>query len=229
VTATIDGNFDTVLYMATDCEDIWNSCCSGDDVWGSGEVVTCCSHTGGILYILVDGWDGQAGDFTLDIEIGACESQDCNFPPHDTCEEAVVFCGDVNIFCRDNTTGAANDYTPSYGGCTGYSANGPDVVYTINLWPMGSVYCSIDAQFDASLYMVTDCTDIDGTCVVGSDSAYGFEEISYQSVDGGVYYIIADGYSTSSYGEFVLTVNVAGSGPSAVEATTWTGVKAMYK
>lgn len=119
VTASIDGNFDTVLYIVTDCGDIWYSCCAGDDVWGSGESVTCCSEMGGTYFIIVDGWDGQEGDFTLSIAVGACESQDCNFPPHDTCDEAIGFCGDVNIFCNDNTTGMTNDYDPGYGGCTG--------------------------------------------------------------------------------------------------------------
>lgn len=229
VAASIDGNFDTVLYIVTDCDDIWNTCCAGDDIWGSGESVTCCSDEGGLYYIIVDGWNEQEGDFTLDIAVGPCESQDCDFPPHDTCDEAITFCGDVNIFCNDTTTGATNDYDPGYGGCTGYGAEGPDVVYRIVLLPGGSLYASMDGAFDASLYLVTDCDDVPGSCVVGSDSAYGFEEISWASVDGGIFYLIADGYAYYSYGEFLLTINIIGGGPSAVEETTWSGVKAMYR
>ncbi len=229
VTAAIDGNFDTVLYIATDCGDIWNTCCAGDDIWGSGEEVTCCSNNGGAYYIIVDGYDGQEGDFVLDIGVGPCESADCNFPLHDTCDQAAVLCGDVNIYCRDNTSGMTNDYDPGFGGCTGYSAAGPDVVYRIVLLPGGSIYASMDTGFDASLYMVTDCDDVPGSCVIGSDSAYGFEEIDFLSPDGGIYYLIADGYGDYSNGEFLLTINIVGGGPSAVKPTSWSGVKAMYR
>ncbi len=229
VTATLDGDFDTVLYIATDCGDIWNSCCAGDDIWGSGESVTCCSDEGGTYYIIVDGYDGQEGDFALDVAVSACESADCNFPPHDICDDAVLFCGDVSIYCLDNTTGMTNDYDPGYGGCTGYTAAGPDVVYRIVLLPGGTIDASMDGAFDASLYMVTDCADPAGSCVVGSDSSYGDEAISFLSPDGGIYYLIADGYGSYSYGEFLLTINIMGGGPSAVQPTSWSGVKAMYR
>ncbi|MBN2561905.1 MAG: PPC domain-containing protein [Phycisphaerae bacterium] len=136
----------------------------------------------------------------------SCATTACA-PCNDTCDTATpVTCGDTLL--GETTVGANNDYDPVVAGCTGYKAEGPDVVYSLNLGSGQTVTVSMNptpTSFDASLYVVTDCDDVDNTCVVGDDS--GNPEVVTFTADAGVtYYIIADGYSTTSFGTFDLTV-----------------------
>jgi hypothetical protein len=64
-------------------------------------------------------------------------------------------------------------------------------------------------SFDASIYMITDCADPDGSCVAGDDSGNP-EEFTYTVPQGGAgtYIIATDGYSASSGGLFDFTVEV---------------------
>jgi len=237
VTATmVPTGFDAALYIVTDCGDVVNTCLVGCDncCTGATEEVVYCSEAGGTYYIICDAYgSGNGGPFTLDVSVGTCTGppQPCGFGSHDICAEAVVFCGDVDLTCIDTNAGVGADYDPGSGGCTGYAEVGPDVVYKITLLPGGSVTASMDPidYFDAAIYLITDCNDPAGTCVVGDDSGNP-EEITYTSDTGGVYYLICDTYGTYyTGGQFLFDLQISGGGPSAVEETTWGGVKAMYR
>ena len=137
-------------------------------------------------------------------------------PSHDTCA------GAINVgaggFWNDDTSTANDDYNPKDSilgtSCTsafGYYAEGPDVVYVVNLGAGQKVKATMTptnpTYWDASIYLITDCDDPVNSCVAGDDSGNP-EEIIYCSQDGGTYYIICDGYSDGSYGEFTLDVTV---------------------
>ena len=49
--------------------------------------------------------------------------------------------------------------------------------------------------YDAAIYVVTDCADIDNTCVAHGDDP---ETQTFPTVPNTTYYIIVDGYSSSS-------------------------------
>ena len=76
-----------------------------------------------------------------------------------------------------------------------------------------------------SMYLVTDCSDIDGTCVAGSDNCCsGAQEIiDYTAEAEGWYYLIVDAYN--SYGLATVTV----FDPIANEDQARGTVKSMYR
>lgn len=120
-----------------------------------------------------------------------------------------------------NTTQFNDDYDPSEPGpsCTGYAANGRDVVYYLDL-EVGDVldlsYYTVD--YDASFYIVTDCSDMT-SCVVGADNAlYGDpEEIEYVVEESGRYYLILDMWSANAGGPFELQYTITGLGSCCFE------------
>lgn len=86
----------------------------------------------------------------------------------DTCASATVINPASLPFLEDSTLlGAANDIDPGPGGCT--AGAGKDAVYSFtpavtDLYVIGVTPIT---PFDASLYVVTDCSNPGGTCVAG--------------------------------------------------------------
>jgi hypothetical protein len=84
---------------------------------------------------------------------------------------------------------ASPDLDPGTGGCTGFQARGPDAVVPIDL--LAEELLTVNYQLladDASLYLVTDCTDEVGTCLVGSDVSQNggaVEQAVYLNATGG--------------------------------------------
>lgn len=151
----------------------------------------------------------------------------CPAPENNTCEGALPLpFGTTFAF---NNCGATNDYTPETGGCTGYTANGLDVVYYVDLIEDQQLTVSAQTNYDIAIYLVSDCADIAGTCVAGSDNTVseGFEQIIFDTADApGRYYLILDGYSSSGIeGDWEVTVD----GVVPTETSSFDGLKAMYR
>ncbi|MBN1827343.1 MAG: choice-of-anchor J domain-containing protein [Candidatus Eisenbacteria bacterium] len=148
-------------------------------------------------------------------------------PENDLCDGAIPLpCGNVNV--SGSTELANDDYSPGeYGNsCTGYSASGNDVVYSITLGAATVVDLYYTAANDGSFYIVTDCADPEGTCVIGADATFsGDTETISTTLDAGTYYLILDGYSGS--GTFTLTGLIDCT--VNTEETSWGAVKKMYR
>jgi len=197
----------------------------------SDETVSACLAAG-TYYVVVDGYgstlDGNEGAFLIDL---TCE--DCPESFGETCEDATDLCAlagekDGTFSFGYSTLGTSNDYT--YNNCGGYSANGGDIVFVVCLEAGGTIDVTQSGDYDMSLYLVTDCADLYGTCVDGTDNCCtGADEfVNYTSVAGGTYYLIVDGYSTSGSG--TLSGSVTGCcPPTATESDSWGGVKALFR
>ncbi len=149
----------------------------------------------------------------------------CPAPANNTCEGAIElpFGSTVNF----NNCGATNDYSPASGGCTGYSANGIDVIYYVDLIENQQFTVTATTSYDNAIYLVTDCADIDGTCVAGADETVnGTETLVFDAGDApGRYFLILDGYSASSEGDWEVVID----GVVATEGTTFDSLKSMYR
>ncbi|MBX3396098.1 MAG: hypothetical protein KF841_12100 [Phycisphaerae bacterium] len=172
----------------------------------------CCYQDGGVqcsditqaaCNALSGSWNGALN----------CGANPCT--GNDTCATATpIVCG---AFVAGSTVGASNDYNPTAAGCTGFAATGPDVVYSFTAASdaLVSVLMDTSPEFDASLYVVTNCADVLGSCVAGADDnvvAPGDESLSFVASTGTTYYIICDGFGTAN-GTFNLSVScVSGDG-----------------
>lgn len=116
-------------------------------------------------------------------------------PANDTCAGAITI--GYGAFSIDgDLTGAANDYSPGSGGCTGYSATGPDVVYTFGLEAGEAFDVTMTTDgFDDSIYLVTDCGDPVLSCVAGADAYPDGSTFSFTAPADMQLYLIVDAYS----------------------------------
>lgn len=125
-------------------------------------------------------------------------------PANDNCAGAILIgCG--NILLSGNTGEAANDYSfaDTVLSCTGYASYGRDVVYKFNVGAGDSLWLDYRNVADGSIYLVTDCNNVDGTCVIGadqSDEPNAVESIRYRFQNAGIYYLILDSYGLNTSG-----------------------------
>ncbi len=162
-----------------------------------------------------DGCGGTCGDCAANENCitGQCESAG----PGDTCDDPVIV--DVLPFTHSGDTSfAKNDYGYAGGACAGgssfFGGNGAnDEVFSFTPTETAEYTISF-AGFDGNLYLVTDCTDIDNTCVAGSESSGSTEEVVKTLDAGTTYFIVVDGWSNSSNsgsGAYTLTIAQAGT------------------
>jgi len=154
-----------------------------------------------------------------------------SYPPapqeNDTCEGAIDIISLDQPYVEFDLCLYVNDYDPGSGGCTGYSATGPEAVYKVELAPGQTFFASaapVDGFIDLSVYLVTDCADVPGSCVAGDDSGNP-EEISYTSENGGMYYLMIDSYTSCGSG----LVSVMFEGVVPTQSSSLTEIKALFR
>jgi hypothetical protein len=137
-------------------------------------------------------------------------------PENDTCAGAIVIPSCETGVVAGDLTLAANDYNLGTGSCTGYSTAGKDVAYVVEL-TQGDLLHMVYTMtgWDASFYVVTDCANPTGTCVVGADQGYDVETINWTCTATGTYYIIADCYGSGG-GPFTLAYEITCPVPTYV-------------
>lgn len=150
---------------------------------------------------------GGEGGYVLSVDWVAAPPP----PVNDTCPGAVPLerCGQGRI---DGTIeGAHDDLDPGPGGCTGYAAAGPDVVYRFDLEAGDrlSVTCG-SPDFDVAAYVVTDCSQPAVSCLAGADHSGlgGVEELRSVAPEAGSYYLVLDSYGVSAAGSWWLEYEV---------------------
>lgn len=138
---------------------------------------------------------------------------------HTTCESAAALGdGDGPWAIAIDTTGGTADYTPPTSGdctlqatlATGLSSNDAAVAFT-NSSASAAIYhftlSATDTTFDTALYIVSDCSNIPGTCK-GADASvntFGGEQAFVELGAGETAYAVVDGVD-GSLGTFLLTV-----------------------
>lgn len=150
-------------------------------------------------------------------------------PVNDQCVSALDLpCGQIDI--SGTTAGATNDYDPGSAGCTGYAAAGRDVVYKFWAAAGEAINLTYTTTADGSFYIVSDCADPVGSCVVGADATFTGqpESIVHTFASTGMYYLILDSYGTGTYGNWTLT-GADGCGVVGATRTTWGRLKSYYR
>lgn len=200
-----------------------------DDDSGVGyySLVTYNFTTPGTYYVKVIGYSASyTGNYVL-----TCTAVAPPPPPavNDICEGAIdiqdqsLMSWDVELAVAG---GYSNNYSLSYGGCTGYTTPGPDAVYAIDLAAGEQVMISEIGACDTALWIATDCANLVGTCVAGADAALAgqAETVSFMAATAGTYFVVVDAY-TSAGCPVTVTVNA----PVATQNESFGALKAMFR
>jgi len=153
----------------------------------------------GTYYIVVDGYKGASGSFTLSVRCG--KGLDCTTAIPASCGGSY----------QGNTTGANANVT--YYKCCSWEESGPEEVYALTTETAGHITATlsgIEAGVDLDVFLLPACDE-------SSALAYGDHSASYSLAPPGTYYIVVDGYKRSS-GSYILNV----------DCTTCPGAGAAY-
>ena len=109
-------------------------------------------------------------------------------------------------------TGTQSYSPPGGSGCTGWNANGFEVIYGLTLPPLASVDIVYGATTDNALYVITDCADTTAqTCVVGADENYGApfsETVTLTNAANAPthFYIVLDNWTAGACSAYTLNI-----------------------
>jgi hypothetical protein len=148
-------------------------------------------------------------------------------PANDTCAGAIAIPGTPGSSSYTGDTSlAANDYDCSAACVSGLAHGDKDVAYSITLPANCEVCVTLNQSvmtWNGGVYMVTDCADVNGTCVAGASGwlTGGLDEtFCYSDTATQTYYIIVDGRTGGGSGAFQLDVTVSClSGPTNLTCT----------
>ena len=247
----LDNDFDSSMYLVTNCGDVDGSCIMGAEETGSWAEETFVAYLEKwtTYYLIVDGaanFTNYDGNYDLSIALYAnpgcvpdCAGKSCGdngcggfcgtcTTPGDVCD-ATGQCtpkgtGDtcstpfevnsVPFKAKGDTTGTSNDYSFGDDICPGASNEqgdgSSDQVYAFTPPKSGNYEFIVDSDFDATLYLVQDCLNIDGTCLAGSEQGSSWIDetfVVYLNAFETVY-LMVDGYSnfTNTLGTYELTI-----------------------
>jgi hypothetical protein len=161
----------------------------------------------GEYHVTLAGVDAQARGLT-ELQVSATPVPDA--PTNDTCAGAVTLEGLSGAVSGD-TRGAQDDYSMSAQNlCTRDNTLSPEVVYAIQADAGVPLTFTLTPTlgWDASLYLVTGCDDVEGSCVAGQDGALT-ETLSYTPSQSGLLYLVVDG-ANGETGPFTLEWSVGG-------------------
>lgn len=140
---------------------------------------------------------GACGDGARCTDEGVCEAR----PVGDTCADPIVV--DALPFSHSGDTTA---YAPRYGyaerDCPGFPFRfgnaSSDVVYRFTAPAAGTYRATLDGTFDTSLFAVTDCADIAGSCLGAARDPSDVDRLLLHLGAGESVFIVADGSFNNS-------------------------------
>ena len=171
-TSSWDPSINLVAGPAASCELLPRTCLVGSDSGGTmaDDTIGYTNSTASAqtLFIIIDSFSSaQTGTYDLIVTIAAP-------PVGDICSTAVVIT--AGTLTAETTTGYSNDYAPASGatGCTGFSNNGLDKVYSISIAAGKTLTATLTPTngTDPSIYLLANvaaCIPAPLSCLAGTD------------------------------------------------------------
>ena len=153
----------------------------------------------GYYYIVVDGYNGAEGSYTLSVE---CRPHTCDVP------DWAISCGEMDTW----TTEREDNVLQRYEGIT-WEYTGPEYIFSLNTDATYNVLIELtdmdyEGEVDLDLLLLSDLGE--GPCEVNLiDGSYWIladELLSMENLPAGDYFIVVDGFEGSK-GAFDLSVN----------------------
>ena len=209
--------YDAALYVLSSCAS--TACEAGVDTAysGSAESLTFIPKATKTYYIAVDtnyaaSSTYAAGKFTLDVE-------EYNPPKGDSCAKPIplTFSGKTATASGDTSTFSSSVALTS-SSCTTYSSPGNDAFYSVTLTG-GKAYkvtLTPASTFDSMLYVFTNCSNVESSCVGGHDNigSGNVESVKVNPSTTTTYFIGVDSYSSSQKGKFTIKVEETAPPPT---------------
>ncbi len=142
-----------------------------------------------------------------------------NRAPADMCPGTTNEVGAVPYSSGGDTTALSADYDiAGIGGVcdTTFNSSANDEAWRVQVDVTCDVNALIDGAHDEVIYVVTDCTNLAGTCIASQDNGGTGEDITFTATAGTDYFLIADGWNTAAGAYTLDIIEVTATGCSLV-------------
>lgn len=191
ITTTTAGNLTVNLSSSSLQVFILSGCNTSACVAYGTSTATYFNAPAGTYYIVVDGYQGTSGTYTLSVSCPA--PLDCSNAVPLTCGQSVT----------GSTIGASSN-VPSYPCQSSWDESGPENVYTITTTATGDITATLSASSaDVDVFILSSCSA--SSCLAGGDVT-----ATYYNAPAGTYYVVVEGYQGAS-GTYTLNVACSGS------------------
>ena len=198
---------DLDLFLVSNCMDPANSTIASSQTTATTETINT-NLAQGTYYVIVDGYQGATSTFNIAL---TCQTNQaigtCNAPIGITCGNSI----------NGNTGDGANNFQ-TYSNDADWT--GPELFYQFQ-----AVNGTIDIQLagytqDLDLFLVSDCSNPDGTTIASSLTTDPMEQIN-TNLTAGTYYILIEGYqgATSTFNLTLTCPSVSGSCANPIALT----------
>jgi hypothetical protein len=160
----------------------------------------------GSYMLVVDGANGQAGDFELFTELEPLPSLAA------LCASAKPLVPGIAL--RESTRGGSNAFTATCGG----GAQGPDHVHRLELEKASRVRLRQQAEYDGSLYLRAQCEDASSERACNDDFQSSGRSLITARLPRGSYYVFSDSYAREQSGDYVLALERIDEPPARSES-----------
>lgn len=188
------------------------------------------SPVSGTIYLVVDGYNGAAGSFTLEL------IQDPLPEPVDACAEVIQpLPGEEGDIVPDGTYAFSGDTCGStnhieFLDCADYSEAGLDNFYEFTMLPGATIDVTVTSTADGALWILDACAE-PFTCLGYGDATLGGEPetVSYTNDTGAQQrvFLVVDSWGADTCGTFTGDITVNG-GVVGLELPSWGEVKARF-
>lgn len=148
----------------------------------------------GRYWVVVDGTNGEAGEFELFSELEPLPSVSA------ACARPRELASASST--RDSTRGGINLFSATCGG----GAQGPEHVYELTLERPGRIRVRQQAEYDGSLYLRAHCEDASSELACNDDFGSSARSLISAKLNAGAYYLFSDSYSREQSGPYVLAL-----------------------
>ncbi len=151
---------------------------------------------------------GTCGEGLVCSEAGTCAEA----PVGDACNAPLVV-KELPFTHSADTTDFGNDFFYEEGDCPGvqygWGKGSNDVVYSFTPNKTDLYEIAVEADFDTTIYIGTNCNDMAATCIEAADEPISGEWISIWLTEGQTYFIVVDGYGNLSSPSGLYTFSLA--------------------
>jgi hypothetical protein len=185
--APTDASYDSMLYAMDDCNDPSTGILCADNFPSGRETISFQVTAAQTYYVVVDGWQGAEGTFTLNLTLA-----------EGTCADPVPFplWQGIDMPASGATTGFTNEHTST--GCGGSIS--ADVVYRVAPQFDGQVEARVLnglTSYDAVIAARSSCADALTQIACDHDFGGGDETIQVDVTNGTPFFLWVDGWNSA--------------------------------
>ncbi len=176
---TATTSYDSMIYFRSECDQQASQTLCSDNFQNGGEIISTRIVPNIPIYLVVDGWGGQSGNFDLNLDLSTGED----------CSDPVPYLLEGGVDMR--AVGSTIDYA-SNAQCLSTAGFGPDVVYAVTV-SGGNYTFQNTAGYNSVMNVRSACEDVTSELACNNPNMTQNSQVTLNGLGTGTVYLWVDG------------------------------------